>query len=527
LQDVRLVDGTCQVEFYSVSDASAVLFRCQTITVDGEKLTVTSLPVEEEESPWPTADGSSFISGNNEAYAKSQQNYELEQSEIQQNRPNLIPPDEIPPIVDLKYDESSGYFYDSVTGYYYDNNTGHYYDGKTTTYYEYDYASGQFVVTDPNIMSATLVRQQERIKLKQLEEEKQKLAETQAPKKKKTVIVAAAPSTVKKTEIISSGPVSAQPKKADLVTAISHILINTKPIISTTTTTLSTTTTSTTSVTSTTTTAATIANNNTNSTFTLSATPILQPANMPPGILSTPKTSDGLFSIPVAKQKKSVTISDAPHVAHAITQSNYPTPVSPLPIGTKSNESNVEVVINPNLSVKSSSSRDTVQSLLPAVPKIPTVEDYMGRITKRNYCLLCRRKFENLIKLERHCTLSDLHRTNFKTKHNEAIRNMRSQQPKRTFPKKRKNEEKEDGSPNKYSRTETSKKPLGSSDSSAGLGLAYLLPEENSNPNDLYQNTMVQAPQDPGTSTDSYGAYRKNFQNAVRQIMRDRFNNMK
>jgi hypothetical protein len=190
-------------------------------------------------------------------------------------------------------------------------------------------------------------------------------------------------------------------------------------------------------------------------------------------------------------------------------------------------------MINPNLSVKSSSSTSShgsSHSVLP-VPKIPTtIEDYMGRITKRNYCLLCRRKFDNLIKLERHCTLSDLHRTNYKLKHAEAVRSMRNQQPKRSYPKKRKNEEKDDGSPNKYSRTDSfqSKQPKGSgTDNSGGLGLSYLLPEENSNPTDLYRNTMVPIPIEPTQDAENYSAYRKTFQNAVRQIMRDRFNNMK
>jgi hypothetical protein len=220
-------------------------------------------------------------------------------------------------------------------------------------------------------------------------------------------------------------------------------------------------------------------------------------------------------------------------VTHSTPLSNYPTPVSPLPIGTKSNESNVEVMINPNLSVKQERERPAAQSLLPQVqktPHTPTIEDFMGRITKRNFCLLCRRKFDNLIKLERHCTLSDLHRTNYKSKHSEAVRNMRSQQPKRSYPKKRKNEEKDDTSPNKYARTDSSKRDTSKVDTTGGLGLAYLLPEENNNSQaDLYRNTMVQNPDDipVSQSADNYSTYRKTFQNAVRQIMRDRFNNMK
>jgi len=53
----------------------------------------------------------------------------------------------------------------------------------------------------------------------------------------------------------------------------------------------------------------------------------------------------------------------------------------------------------------------------------------MGPITSGNVCLLCQRKFENAEKLERHVTLSDLHKTNLKKKTQEINQKLQQQNP--------------------------------------------------------------------------------------------------
>lgn len=70
----------------------------------------------------------------------------------------------------------------------------------------------------------------------------------------------------------------------------------------------------------------------------------------------------------------------------------------------------------------------------------------MGPITQGNLCLLCQRKFENPEKLglfacgclivlfadsgERHVTLSDLHKTNYKKKSDEVKQQIAKAKPK-------------------------------------------------------------------------------------------------
>lgn len=535
LQDVRIENNTCLVEFYNISDASYVQQKCPFIFVKGEKLEVTSLYLEDA----PTA---------NAAYQYQAQAVET----AKQPRPPY--PSVVPPVVDLRFDENTNYYYDGVTGYYYDNNTGYYYDGATGFYYTFDPLSYIFVVVNPSAPPTAAIQHQYPESEKPAEKmEVETKSDAPAPtKKKKTVIVSSAPSTVgttsTTTRVIQAAPsvttstTSATQSTtaatqlvlaASAATSPASIVSHAPPIIPTAPIPQSPT-----------------ANPSTNSPIAMPATisdPFASSAgassNTSPASSPLPepilKRVDG-FAVPIGKPSKKVTFS----LSTPTPPERRPTNSSPEK--SPSNTSNNNRAAN-NSNLGSSTAKDkyptlpgadaTADSLLAKPSQPQTIEELMGRITKRNFCLLCKKKFDNDIHLERHCTLSDLHRSNLKLKRAEAQRTIRSQQPKKVFPKKRKDSD----------RTSVKSTSDSSATGTGALGLAYLLPEEPSPPQQHNQNLNTSpllgyspspyasnvAPQyahphpvEELVVDNSYNNYRKNFQNNVRQTMRNRFNDI-
>jgi len=69
-----------------------------------------------------------------------------------------------------------------------------------------------------------------------------------------------------------------------------------------------------------------------------------------------------------------------------------------------------------NYKENNSPDEDSEKETLGEFSEEQDIEAAIGPITKGTVCLLCKRRFPNEIKLERHCQLSDLHKTNLQRK---------------------------------------------------------------------------------------------------------------
>jgi len=156
-------------------------------------------------------------------------------------------------------------------------------------------------------------------------------------------------------------------------------------------------------------------------------TPVVPQTSAP---RSEPKKKTTVVSVSAAPAKKTTVVSVA--AAPAVTKKSKPVPPPVVIEDEPESKNDTNTTESTPMPVESQVTADSALMPPPPLPQNstpqpqeapPVVLDFdtlMGTITEGNLCLLCQRKFESPEKLERHVTLSDLHKTNLKKKTEEV-----------------------------------------------------------------------------------------------------------
>jgi RNA-binding protein 5/10 len=389
LQDVRLIKdkntglsrGFCFVEFYSVPDAAFVLHSAGAqFYVDNQQVSLTFADTspgagrragrnrsDDRPEGYDSVLGEEYML---DSLAEGSDSFNPDVSHHQQ----LLPPNP-PPNAYWKYDEQSGYFYDNMSGYYYDYNSGYYFDPTSQNYYQYDHNLMMFVLPgDSAHGNVTLERRQAAVPNNDYdvdnivpavpsEEPVSDLSTNALPpsttatnpplqkKKKKVTTVLSAPTTV---------PIL-PPEKEKKVTAPSAKV----------------------------------------------ASDISRWSRKNQELKEEPRKLDESPTEPVAVNNITAPVNtNVPTLAVVISE---PTPV----VSTNEQQSSHPESVHSEK--ESSSSEESEKEPVPSKELLTLeqeIELALGPLTKGTVCLLCKRWFTTDVKLERHCQLSDLHKTN-------------------------------------------------------------------------------------------------------------------